>query len=198
MQLQSCIVLIIIKWKCIKHKQRRFPINLKFVDVYQDGKSYITIAKMVGQSGRKFRSIVTFFKSGRPTQITPRAEQLIVHKVSKEPWIISKQIMCCVSYLSWHLESSKGAYKHLTLVYCYFPALYCNMIVYLQMKSSDGETAISAKARVTYLSQGNVKCYSTNGELTLVEKSQGCIISILQKKKKKHFWTFWVTSYMIC
>ena len=70
------------------------------VDAHQAGKGYKTISKHFGlhqstvrqiiYKWRKFSTIVTLPRSGRPAKITPRARRIIFQEVTKNPRVISQ------------------------------------------------------------------------------------------------------------
>uniref|UniRef100_A0A9J7Z8I4 Sleeping Beauty transposase HTH domain-containing protein n=1 Tax=Cyprinus carpio carpio TaxID=630221 RepID=A0A9J7Z8I4_CYPCA len=73
----------------------------KVVDMYQSGKGYTAISKALGlqrttvraiiHKWRKLGTVENLPRSGRPTKITPRAQQRLIQEVIKEPRTTSKE-----------------------------------------------------------------------------------------------------------
>uniref|UniRef100_A0A8C4TBF5 Transposase n=1 Tax=Erpetoichthys calabaricus TaxID=27687 RepID=A0A8C4TBF5_ERPCA len=82
----------------------------------QAGKGYKIISKEFGlhqstvrqtvYKWRKFKTIVTLPRRGRPTKITPRARCVIVGEVTKDPRVTSKQLKASLTLANVHVHES--------------------------------------------------------------------------------------------
>ncbi len=88
----------------------------KRVDVtHQARKGYKTISKEFGlhkstvrqivYKWRKFKTTVTFPRSGRPTKITPKQNSIIICEVEKVPRVTSKQLKAFLTLANVHEPS---------------------------------------------------------------------------------------------
>ena len=105
-------------WKCIMARTKEISEDLRksVVDAHQAGKGYKTISKEFGlhqstvrqivYKWRKFKTIVTLPRSGRPTKITPRARRVIVGEVTKDPRVTSKQLKASLTLANVNVHES--------------------------------------------------------------------------------------------
>ncbi len=85
----------------------------KIVDMYQSGKVYKAISKDLGltvraiiHEWRKLGTVVNLPRSGRPTKITPKAQQRLIQEVIKEPRTTSKELQASLSSIKVSVNDS--------------------------------------------------------------------------------------------
>ncbi len=88
----------------------------KIVDMYQSGKVYKAISKDLGlqrttvraiiHKWRKLGTVVNLPRSGRPTKITPKAQQRLIQEVIKEPRTTSKELQASLSSIKVSVNDS--------------------------------------------------------------------------------------------
>ncbi len=88
----------------------------KIVDMYQSGKGYNTISKVLGlqrtpvraiiHKWRKLGTVVNLLRSGRPTKITPREQQRLIQEVIKEPRTTSKELQASLASIKVSVHDS--------------------------------------------------------------------------------------------
>ena len=88
----------------------------KVIDIYQSGKGYKAISKALGlqrttvraiiHKWRKFGTVVNLPRSGRPTNITPRAQQRLIQEVTKEPTTTSKELQASLASVKVSVHDS--------------------------------------------------------------------------------------------
>uniref|UniRef100_A0AAR2LFJ0 Transposase Tc1-like domain-containing protein n=1 Tax=Pygocentrus nattereri TaxID=42514 RepID=A0AAR2LFJ0_PYGNA len=91
-------------------------LTKRVVDAHQAGKGYKTISKEFGlyqsiirqivYKWRKFKTIVSLPRSGRPTKNTPRARRVIVGEVTKDPRVTSKQLKASLTLANVNVHES--------------------------------------------------------------------------------------------
>ncbi|XP_038821811.1 low density lipoprotein receptor adapter protein 1-like isoform X3 [Salvelinus namaycush] len=79
----------------------------KVIDIYPSGKGYKAISKALGlqrttvrditHKWRTFGTVVNLPRSGRPTNITPRAQRRLIQEVTKEPTTTSKELQASLA-----------------------------------------------------------------------------------------------------
>ncbi|KAI4880266.1 hypothetical protein NFI96_008824 [Prochilodus magdalenae] len=84
-----------------KSKEIQEP-NEKVIEIYQSGKGYKAISKVLGlqkttaraiiHKWRERGTVVNLPRSGRPTKITPRAQRQLIQEVTKDPTTTSKNL----------------------------------------------------------------------------------------------------------
>ncbi len=99
-----------------RSKESQEQMRNKIVDMYQSGKGYKGISKALGlqwttvraiiHKWRKLGTVVNLPRSGRPTKITPRAQQRLIQEVIKEPRTTSKELQASVASIKVSVHDS--------------------------------------------------------------------------------------------
>ena len=97
-------------------KEIQEQMRNKIVDMYQSGKGYKAISKALGlqrtmvraiiHKWRKLGTVVNLPRSGRPTKITPRAQQRLIQEVIKEPRTTSKELQASFASIKISVHDS--------------------------------------------------------------------------------------------
>ena len=97
-------------------KEDSRELRKQVVDAHQAGKGYKTISKQFGlhqstvrqivYKWRKFSTIVTLPRSGRPAKITPRARRIIFQEVTKNPRVTSKDLQASLALANVSVNES--------------------------------------------------------------------------------------------
>ncbi|XP_029370196.1 zinc finger MYM-type protein 4-like [Echeneis naucrates] len=92
-----------------RSKEIQEQIRRKVIDMSQSGKGYKAISESLGlhrttvraiiHKWRKHGTVVNLPRSGRPTKITPRAQQRLSQEVTKEPRTTSEQLQASLTSL---------------------------------------------------------------------------------------------------
>ncbi len=100
----------------LRSKEIQEQMRNKIVDMYQSGKGYKVISKALGlqrtmvraiiHKWRKLGTVVNLPRSGRPTKITPRAPQRLIHEVIKEPRTTSKELQASLASIKVSVHDS--------------------------------------------------------------------------------------------
>ncbi len=111
------------KWSMLKEqhimprsKEIQEQMRNKIVDMYQSGKGYKAISKALGlqrttvraiiHKWRKLGTVVNLPRCGRPTKITPRAQQRLIQEVIQEPRTTSKELQASLALIKVSVHDS--------------------------------------------------------------------------------------------
>ncbi|KAK3541623.1 hypothetical protein QTP86_033060 [Hemibagrus guttatus] len=88
----------------------------KVIEIYQSGKGYKAISKALGlprttvraiiYKWRKHGTVENLPRSGRPTKITPRAQQQLIQEVTKDPTTTSKELQASLASVKVSVHDS--------------------------------------------------------------------------------------------
>ncbi|XP_031750312.1 uncharacterized protein LOC116407961 [Xenopus tropicalis] len=86
------------------------------IDAHQAGKGYKTISKElelhrstvrhIVHKWRQFHTVVSRPRSGRPTKITPKARQVILQEIVKDPGLTSKELKASLALANVNVHDS--------------------------------------------------------------------------------------------
>ncbi len=99
-----------------RSKEIQEQMRNKIVDMYQSGKGYKAISKVLGlqrtmvgviiHKWRKLGTVVNLPRSGRPTKITPRAQRRLIQEDIKEPRTTSKELQASLASIKVSVHDS--------------------------------------------------------------------------------------------
>ncbi len=97
-------------------KEIQEQMRKKVIEIYQSGKGYKAISKALGlqrttvraiiHKWRKHGTVVNLPRSGRPTKITPRAQQRLIQEVTKDPTTTSKELQASLASVKVSVHDS--------------------------------------------------------------------------------------------
>ncbi|KAK3556981.1 hypothetical protein QTP70_022323 [Hemibagrus guttatus] len=99
-----------------RSKEIQKEMRKKVIEIYQSGKGYKAISKALGlprttvraiiYKWRKHGTVENLPKSGRPTKITPRAQQQLIQEVTKDPTTTSKELQASLASVNVSVHDS--------------------------------------------------------------------------------------------
>lgn len=99
-----------------RSKEIQEQMRNKVINIYQSGKGYKAICKVLGlqrttvraiiHKWRKHGTVVNLPRNGRPTKITPRAQRRLIQEVTKEPRTTSKELQASLASVKVSVHDS--------------------------------------------------------------------------------------------
>ncbi len=100
----------------LRSKEIQEQMRKKVIEIYQSGKGYKAISKVLGlqrttvraiiHKWRKHGTVVNLPMSGRPNKITPRAQRRLIQEVTKDPTTTSKELQASLASVKVSVHDS--------------------------------------------------------------------------------------------
>uniref|UniRef100_A0A9J8AA81 Transposase n=1 Tax=Cyprinus carpio carpio TaxID=630221 RepID=A0A9J8AA81_CYPCA len=99
-----------------RSKEIQKKMRKKVIEIFQSGKGYKAISKALGlqrttvrtiiHKWQKYGTVENLPRSGRPTKITPRAQQRLIQEVTKDPTTTSKELQASLASVKVSVHDS--------------------------------------------------------------------------------------------